>query len=167
MNKWSIMGLVILSLTLLTACKPEEKQNKAKSTATESTQQTSSNQSSISNTETSTQQVPLETSLDLQAIANGDFTSILGSYEANGGTYTINNDGSFTYKKSDGEFKLPITAGQVKNEMAVLASNNIIIYVIPAGTDSPIPVPDFLGADDSTRNRVIIDGEGMNLFFLD
>lgn len=163
----SLLSVSLLALLLLSACKSTEKESKQDSSSSQ-TSQTDSTDAYVetnSSNETSNQEVP-SASLDLQAIANQDFSSIAGSYEASGGNYIINTDGSFTYSKSDGDLTFPITDGKVENGMAVLSSNNFTFYVIPAGVDSPVSVPDFLGTDDNTRDRVIIDGEGMNLFFL-
>lgn len=172
MKKMSLLSVSLLALLLLSACKSTEKESKQDSSSSQtsqiSTSQTDSTDAYVetnSSNETSNQEVP-SASLDLQAIANQDFSSIAGSYEASGGNYIINTDGSFTYSKSDGDLTFPITDGKVENGMAVLSSNNFTFYVIPAGVDSPVSVPDFLGTDDNTRDRVIIDGEGMNLFFL-
>ncbi|MGT2926563.1 DUF6287 domain-containing protein [Streptococcus cuniculipharyngis] len=111
-----------------------------------------------------------KSSLDLEAIAQGDLSSIAGTYPAakGGMDFTINADGTGSISKSDGTWDFQFSNFRMENGMAQFNASfaGATYAVVPAGQASPNDLYQMFG-DDSSRNRVLITGEGINVFFLD
>lgn len=147
---------VVMALAILTACsnkpKPSSTPSTSQSTEVSQTKQaanasTSSEETkaSTSNTENpSTQVLP---SMDIEAISQGDFSSIIGKWENDAGySLTFNSLGlvgedSLTSASS-------IVEGALETGVKVKNGGGYGLLMIPAGT--PIPHTYFLEGEDTT-----------------
>lgn len=167
MKKILLKAVTLLTgFLLLTACTDASdlfgEQSSSETTVVETT--------TVETTETTTiaaeDGTATSSSLDIQAIANLDFSSIEGTYPAEGGEFIINGQ-TISFNKEDGVFPTDARSGSIVNGVAKVATNSAFYYFVPAGVVSPESLPEGVAEEDINRDRVIVSGNGMNIFYLD
>lgn len=179
MKKTLVTSLTIVAgLSLLTACTDasdlfgEEETTEVvvseTTTSSETTTTTTAETSSSVETRQSTDELGTEVAsgLDIEAIANLDFSSVEGTYDAEGGDFIISGQ-TISFDKEDGVFPTDARTGMVEDGVAKVITNSATYYFIPAGVARPTEIPEFFAEEDVNKDRVIVSGNGMNLFYLD
>lgn len=167
MKKLLLTSLLLTATVTLAACQqlseilPQEQM--IETTVTETTVAETTATTSTSDSQEGT---TVASGLDVEAIANLDFSSVEGTYLADGGEFIISGQ-TISFNKEDGVFPTDARSGVVINGVAKIATNSAFYYFIPAGVTSPEEFPDVLGEEDINRDRVVVSGNGMNLFYLD
>lgn len=165
------------SQRLLTSNSSNSSSTSSEASSTESASQSSSSSESSQSSASVVETEPAPstssevTDFNLTAISQGDLSSIAGTYPAakGGMDFTLNADGTGAISKSDGTWTFQFGNYRMENGMAVFQESSFVgatYYVVPAGVASPNSMFDMFG-DDSSRNRVLVQGEGVNVFFLD
>lgn len=135
-----------------------------------SASETAKSETSASETAKSETATKTSSSLNLDQLANGDLSSIVGKYPGkNGGnSFTFNPDGTVTIESENA--KWTETASDFRNNNGIIEFSSVDaptrFYIVPAGVASPIDAG-LARFDDINRDRIFITGEGSNIVFLD
>lgn len=123
----------------------------------------SSAQSQTKSSDESTS-VSTKSELDLEAIAQGDLSSLKGTYHGINGsnTFTFHGDHTITITSDNAEWDVEVTNFRKENGAAVFESTSgpERFYVVPAGVESTQAYPEA----DGNRDRVYVPH---NAFYLD
>lgn len=107
--------------------------------------------------------------VNVAAVAKGDLSSIAGTYTGQNGAinFTVNAEGTGTISKSDGDFQCQFSNYHQDGQSAAFSNQyGWNYYVVPAGVATPSGAQAASQWDDSNRDRLIVIGEGVNVFFL-
>lgn len=191
-------SVLLASALCIAACSAPTTENKSSVQSTQSTTKKSDESATSSTTTTTkaetttsttvattTQQtttVAASRKIDFAAIANGDLSSIWGTYPASSGVFTIKDNKTIILEISGDIKVMHIETINQYNGLTVLGANMVSIngqsmtpppgarvmgpslfpfYIVPAGTPSPEVTG---GTQDISRNRVVTYN---NFFYLD
>lgn len=163
--------------------KKASKKNLSSSSQSKQVQNSSQGQTSSQNSPSSSSQAPSQSSsqdqktpqsqpnsnINVAAVAKGDLSSIAGTYTGQNGAinFTVGTDGTGTISKSDGEFQCQFSNYHQDGQSASFSNQyGWNYYVVPAGVATPSGAQAASQWDDSSRDRLIVIGEGVNVFFL-
>ncbi|ERJ78762.1 hypothetical protein [Streptococcus sobrinus] len=179
----SFVMLALTSLLLLGACQKNTSKSKTDhSTKTSQTSKKASKKKSTSSPSSSNQapaqsssqkqnssQSQTNSNVNVAAVAQGDLSSIAGTYSGQNGAinFTVAADGTGTISKSDSDFQFQFSNYHQDGQSAAFSNQyGWNYYVVPAGVATPSGAQAASQWDDSNRDRLIVIGEGVNVFFL-
>ncbi len=195
----SFVMLALTSLLLLGACQKNssksktdhsaktsqtsKKASKKKSTSSSQSKQGQNSTQGQASSPSSSNQAPAQSSsqkqnssqsqtnsnVNVAAVAQGDLSSIAGTYSGQNGAinFTVAADGTGTISKSDGDFQCQFSNYHQDGQSAAFSNQyGWNYYVVPAGVATPSGAQAASQWDDSNRDRLIVIGEGVNVFFL-
>lgn len=147
-------------------------------TTTKSTTRKTETTTSATTTRAATSKVVSNSKIDINAIVNGNLSSIFGRYPSVSQTIVINENDTITLDKgASGELELGILGIQKQGNTAVISTqikaddappgavvDGIIVkyIVVPAGEKSPVAVP----GENVNKDRIIMQGHGIDVLYV-
>ncbi|MBZ2038541.1 hypothetical protein K1J08_06810 [Streptococcus sanguinis] len=162
MKKWLIIlvgGLVAL-LVLVTCNQKKEQTNPASNSSKVSSTSSASSKKSTKETSKGEKETASTSSLDMKAIASGDFSSMIGTWQdAKGNSYTFDASGieSDVAKLETGDYSGPDENGIYRAGIRWKNQTGAAFLIIPAGKSLPAGET-VNGTDptDTSQDRFII-----------
>lgn len=145
----------------------------------ETTTTKSETTSQVKTTKSESTTKPTTSKIDIDAIVNGNLSSIFGRYPSASQTIVIDENDTISLDKgTDGELDLRVLGIQRQGNTAVISTqikvdenipqgavvDGIIVkyIVVPAGEKSPISVP----GENINKDRIIMQGHGIDVLYV-
>lgn len=177
-KKWLTSGMMLLSVSLLVACsgnetipgfkKSEDMTTEVKSEANQS--KTNSSETTTTVTESTTETTPPAVgSMDINVLAQGNYSSIAGRWVNNNGiAIIIDESGNVLYEDySDTPHTINLSAGSTEGGLLRVRMDNpnapelapIPTYFVPAGISFNPTTTDVTDTSDKSKDRILSTSE--------